>query len=252
MRMDLTQALGLGEREVVAFVGGGGKTTAMYRLCREAAARGRGAVATGSARFTLPPGLGAPLLVDADEARLLASVRERFAAGELWLVASTGRASGERLLPLSYEAIASLAGLAPLVAVEACGSALRPFKAPAEHEPVVPPAATVVVAVVGADVFGRRLDAAAVHRPERVAALTGVELGATVTPALVAQVLAHAEGGRKDVPPGARFAVLINKASPDRLAAAREAAERLRAAGVERVVLAQAREKEPVVDVLGG
>src|SRR3990170_1896622 len=38
--MDLREALGLGEREIVALVGGGGKTTAMYRLCRETAARG--------------------------------------------------------------------------------------------------------------------------------------------------------------------------------------------------------------------
>jgi len=249
--VDLTEALGVGGQEVVAFVGGGGKTTAMYRLCREAAARGRRAVATGSARFTLQPGVTAPLLVDADEARLLAAVQELLTGGEPWVVASTGHASKERLLPLSPETIAALAEMAALVAVEADGSAMRPFKAPAEHEPVVPAVATLVVAVVGADVFGRRLDAGAVHRPERVAALTGAALGESVTPALVAAALAHADGGRKGVPAGARFCVLLNKVTPGRLARARETAALLRAAGVERVVLARAREAEPVVEVLG-
>lgn len=249
--MDLTEALALGEREVVAFVGGGGKTTAMYRLCREAAARGRQAVATGSARFTLLPQVKAPLLVDENEARLLAAARERLAAGEPWVVLSTGPASKERLQPLSEDAVAEAATMAALVAVEADGSAMRPFKAPGDHEPAVPAAATLVVAVAGADVFGRRLSEAAVHRPERVASLTGASLGEPVTPALVAAVLAHPRGGRKGLPAGARFAVLLNKVTPARLAAARLAAALLREQGVGRVVLARAREPSPVVEVVG-
>jgi molybdenum cofactor cytidylyltransferase len=135
------------------------------------------------------------------------------------------------------------------VALEADGSAMRPFKAPAEHEPAIPASATLVVAVVGADIFRRALDETHVHRPERVKALTGAASGASITPALVAIVLAHAEGGRKGVPPGARFAVLINKVTPARLELARETARLLHENGVERVVLAQAREEPPVVEV---
>jgi molybdenum cofactor cytidylyltransferase len=114
----------------------------------------------------------------------------------------------------------------------------------------VPPAATLVVAVVGADIFGRPLTSDAVHRAERVIALSGAHEGEAVTPAVVASVLASVEGGRKSVPAGARFAVLINKVSQRRLAGARRTADLLRAAGVELVVLAQAREEPPVVEVV--
>ena len=104
---------------------------------------------------------------------------------------------------------------------------MLPFKAPAAYEPVIPAETTLVLVLVGADVLGRPLDAEHVHRPERVSALTGAPLGAPVTPAIVAGVLAHAEGGRKGVPAGARLVVLINKvetlADP---APARETAER--------------------------
>jgi len=250
--MDLTDALVLGEREVVALVGGGGKTTAMYRLCREAAARGRRAVASGTARFTLPPGrLTSPLLVHRDESDLLRAVRPRLATAGSWVIAATGLGSKERLLPISNDMVTTLAAEPEidLLALEADGSALRPFKAPAEHEPAVPEAASLVIAVVGADVFGRPLEPAWVHRPERVAQLTGASLGDRVTPAMVARVLCHEEGGRKGVPAGARFMVLINKVSPRRLAAAREAADLLTASGVQSVVLAQAREEPPVVEV---
>jgi molybdenum cofactor cytidylyltransferase len=249
--MDLTDAFQLVAGEVVVLVGGGGKTTTMYRLCREAAGRGRSAVATGTARFTRPARMPAPVL-DEDEGRLVAQVRRRLSAGEPWLIVATGLGSKGRLLPVSFETVTALAAARTgLVAVEADGSALRPFKAPAQHEPVVPPSATIVIAVTGADVFGKTLASENVHRPERVSALTGARSGEVVTPAMVAAVLAHAEGGRKNVPPGARFAVLINKVSRPRAGVAREAARLLLEAGVARVVLAQARASDPVVEVFG-
>ncbi len=71
-----------------------------------------------------------------------------------------------------------------------------------------------------------------------------------MTPALVAAVLAHPNGGRKGLPPGARFAALLNKVSDATLPAAREMARLLLAAGVDRVVLARVREEPGVVEVL--
>ena len=252
--MDLSEALLLGDREVVALVGGGGKTTIMYRLCREAVDRGRTAVASGTARFTAPPlGAGAILAIDEDETRLLRSVSARLK--ELrWLVAAAGRGSKGRLEPISYDCAGHLSaetGLGLLV-LEADGSAMRPFKAPGPHEPAIPPAATLVLAVAGLDVLGRPLTSDYVHRPERVAVLSGAALGERITPEIVATVLAHPEGGRRRVPVSARFAVVLNKVSDDRLTAARHTARLLVARGVARVVLARAREERPVVELIEG
>jgi molybdenum cofactor cytidylyltransferase len=105
--------------------------------------------------------------------------------------------------------------------------------------------------VVGADVLGQTLVAEHVHRPEQVARLTGVAPGSRVTPELVARVLAHPEGGRKNVPAAARVVVLINKV--DTLAdrgPARETAERLlREPAIDSVVLGAASGDEPVLEV---
>src|SRR5438132_1535245 len=119
------------------------------------------------------------------------------------------------------------------------------------HEPVIPVETTLVVPVVGADVFGQPLDADHVHRPELVSALSGAPLGTPITPEIVARVLAHPDGGRKGVPPGARVVVLINKVEslPDRKPA-RETAERLlRDPAIHAVVLAAVRSEKPVLDV---
>jgi molybdenum cofactor cytidylyltransferase len=143
----------------------------------------------------------------------------------------------------------------PIVLNEADGSRMRPFKAPAEHEPVIPAATTLVVPVVGADVFGAPLGPERVHRPERVAALAGSALGDPVTPELVARVLTHPEGGLKHVPPGARVIPLINKAdTPEALALARETALRLLAEPrVEAVAIGalRAADANPVREVWG-
>lgn len=250
--MDLTEALELREREVVALVGGGGKTTTMFRLCAEAVARGRKAVASGTARFSDPDAaISLPVFLDEDEGRLIEALRAGLRTSPA-VIASTARFSQGRYMPISYETVGRLANdpSVGLVVLEADGSRTRPFKAPAEHEPAVPPSATFVLAIVGADVFGQPLSQESVHRLDQVVALSGAEEGDPITPALVARVLAAPSGGRKSVPPAARFAVLINKVTADRLAAAQETGRLLLAHGVPLVVIGSAQEEPPVVDLM--
>jgi molybdenum cofactor cytidylyltransferase len=249
--MDLAEALECGRREVVAFVGAGGKTTAVFRLVREAAGLGRRAVASGTARFSeARGGSGLPQVVEEDEDRLLDGVRAALERSNA-VIAAAGRFGDGRFTPISYQAVAAMAvepGIG-LVALEADGARMRPFKAPAEHEPALPPAATLVVAVAGADAFGRPLDEASAHRLDRVLALSGADRGDPITPGIVARVLAHPEGGGKSRPTSARFAVLINKVDAVTLPSARETAALLHAAGVETVVLARLQDEDPVLEV---
>jgi probable selenium-dependent hydroxylase accessory protein YqeC len=234
---------------VVAIVGGGGKTALLYRLGREAAASGRRAVLAGTARFTRAPHGAMPPLVSAEDAVLPQRLRAALAE-HLVVAASSGDEPQGRLgavSPGTAGAIAALPGLG-LLALEADGSKLRPFKAPGEHEPVIPPAATHVVAVVGLDALGAPLDDEHVHRPERVRAIVGdVE---RCDADAIARVLASPLGGRKDVG-SRRFAVLVNKADLGEPRAL-ELAEAVLAAGVARVVVASLHdEARPVRATLG-
>ncbi|MEE8421371.1 MAG: selenium cofactor biosynthesis protein YqeC [Dehalococcoidia bacterium] len=251
--MDLWDALDLdAERDaprVVAIVGGGGKTALLYRLGRDAEARGLRAVLAGTTRFTPEPQGRMPPIAGIDEPDLPASVEAALRTAPV-VVASAGTELQGRLAPISIEtadACAAIDGLG-LLALEADGSKMLPFKAPAAHEPVIPPCATHVVAVVGADAIDSPLDEQHVHRPQRVRALAGPD-AAICGVELIATVLTHPEGGRKDVA-GRRFAVLVNKAdlAPER---AHELALTLRVAGVERVAVTSLRdEADPVREVL--
>jgi molybdenum cofactor cytidylyltransferase len=135
--------------------------------------------------------------------------------------------------------------------IEADGSRRLPFKAPAAHEPVVPPSTTILIPVVGIDVLGQALDAEHVHRPQIVAELAGASLGGPVTPEIVAAVIAHPAGGAKDLPPGARLVPFLNKVeSEERLNAAHTLARLLLAYElVDSVIIGAAEAAEPVREV---
>jgi len=249
----LSDALSLKPGEVVALVGGGGKSTAMFRLAREVADTGGCAITTTTTHIFGAQTALAPARVLAADA-----TRERVAAAlaahrHVLVVGPTDPAT-KRAGGISLALFSALrtwfAGAC--IVNEADGSRTRPFKAPADHEPVIPLETTLVIPVVGADIFGKPLGDDDVHRPELVAALTGARLGAPVTPEIVARVLAHPGGGRKGVPSGARVVVLINKVEmPADQAPARETAERLlREPAIHSVLLASLRAHNPVLEVL--
>lgn len=250
--MKLAAALGVTADDVVALVGGGGKTTAMFRLAREMVEKGGRAITTTTTHIFAAQIARAPAhILAADATR--ESVSAALAAHRHVLVIGATNPSTSRTAGPSLELFGRLRAWFPgvCILIEADGSRMRPFKAPAGHEPVIPVETTLVVPVVGADVFGQTLDADHVHRPELVSALSGAPLGTPVTPEIVARVLAHPQGGRKGVPAGARVVALINKMEslPDR-SPGRETAERLlREPAIESVVLAALREEESVLEV---
>jgi molybdenum cofactor cytidylyltransferase len=248
----LTDALRMAPDEVVALVGGGGKTTAMFRLAREVVEGGGRAITTTTTRI-----FGAQIALAPAHVPAASVTRGRLSAElalhrHVLVIGATDAGSG-KAEGISLDLFRQVRAWFPDVCLlnEADGSRMRPFKAPADYEPVIPADTTLVVVVVGADVLGRSLDAAHVHRPELVATLSGAPMGAPVTPAIVARVLADPQGGRKGVPADARVVVLINKVEglPSR-APARETAERLlRDPAIHSVVLATLRAEDPVLEI---
>ena len=251
-RVTLAEALGMRRDEVVALVGGGGKTTAMFRLAREVVESGGSAITTTTTKIFAAQIALAPAHVDAADATrervayALADHRHVLVIGEK--EPDTGKAGG-----VSLDLFRDLRAWVPGACIlnEADGSRMRPFKAPAGHEPVIPADTTLVVSMVGADVFGKMLDDDHVHRPELVSALSGAPLGSPITPEIVARVLAHPEGGRKGVPVSARVVAMINKVESlaDRTPAYETAERLLREPAIESVLLTTLRGAEPVLEV---
>ena len=241
--------------EVVAFTGSGGKTTAMLRLAAELVARGGRVLITTTTHIYPPDSEQFPATVLEDSLEALVrgarSALDRHPA----VILARGLGADGKLMGIDpgwIEQLPKQLNVTHLL-VEADGSRGRPFKAPAAHEPVIPPSANLVVVVVGLSVIGQRLSEEFVHRPERVAALAGCQLGDTVSPTLVAAVLRHPEGSTRGAPVDARVVALLNQADDEsRFEAGCDVARELIERGAERVVIAALREAMPIHRVIAG
>jgi len=199
----------------VAFVGAGGKTTALFKLARELPVRTLVACTTH---------LGAWQLGQADEAIVARTPADlsNLGAGKITVVTGPLEA-GQRLSSVAPEILAflrqrSLASGWPLL-IEADGARERPLKAPREREPQLPPFVEMVVVVAGLQGLGRPLDGDSVHRPEVFGRLAGIEPGSPITGRSIGTVLAHPEGGQKEIPARARRVALLNQADTPELQA---------------------------------
>jgi probable selenium-dependent hydroxylase accessory protein YqeC len=220
----------------------------MYRLA--AAHPGRVGITSTVHMERFDPAAADAIIIDEEEhlgARVLAARTARIVAFAR-PAAKRGRNAG--VAPDHLAAIFAEAGFDACL-VKADGARGRLLKAPATHEPVLPPGTATVVAVVSARVIGRPLDGRVVHRPERVSALTGAVPGEPLTPLHVARLLAHPEGALKESG-AARVVPLINMVDDARLAQLAAEAGGIAldlSPGFDRVVLAAVR-RQGLVDVI--
>lgn len=206
-------AFDLGETEHIALVGGGGKTTTLWSLARELAKSGPTIVTTTTKAGAPPKDV---TLVDWEhelpDRSLHPLVADAFARSPLIAVGAGVRDGRLRAVSPEIADELLLRCGARYVINEADGARMKPFKAPAEHEPVLASTTTLLVVVVGLDALGLPIDEEHLHRPERIVALSGASSGTPLRPEHVAAVVREYETRCADVDESARFAVLINKA----------------------------------------
>lgn len=218
--MELSRALRVQSKEIVAFVGGGGKTSALFCLADELTALGKRVVTTtttklGAAQVARGAGATLPLrYVASRDFRL--RVQDTLAQKSRVLIIGED-VEGDKVAGVPPVFIDELAARVDVDAViyEADGARGFAFKAPAAHEPVLAASTTLLVPVMGVTALGAPLDDAHVHRAEIVARLAGAHIGDTVTPRIAAHVLAHNEGGLKNKPRAARIIALVNQIEND-------------------------------------
>ena len=221
----------IGARErVVALVGGGGKTSAMFALGRLFAGRGLRVLVTTTTRIFDPEfvsereGRGFGKVIALKNSASPRSLRLLGRSGAP-LVLGAAR-DGDKLRGVDPGAIGAIAKLFDIVIVEADGSKCLPIKAPSSHEPAMPASSGIVIGVVGLDALGKPMDERVAHRPELLEPLVGCAPGERITAVHVARLAASPDGLFKNAPAKARRVVLLNKAdlvAPDVAAACRDA-----------------------------
>jgi len=213
--MDLADALELSRSELVSFVGAGGKKTAMKQLVTEADRRALDVCYTTSTHMPPPPDL--PLILTQGE-DLESNLRET----DPPLALATTHVDNPERVPTKVRGLeaSTLESLFRTdrfdwILTKADGARKREFKAPADHEPAIPPASTCVVPVVSVAAVGTPLTDDIAHRVERIERCADITRGETITPEHIGQVLSDPNGGLKGVPDGVRVIPLLNKTDTD-------------------------------------
>ncbi|UCD97516.1 MAG: putative selenium-dependent hydroxylase accessory protein YqeC [Chloroflexota bacterium] len=214
--MDLIQGFRVNPGECIAFCGSGGKTTAIFSLAHQL---------DGPVFVTTTTHLGADQVALADQVIIIDDQSNieniiRQVGDEVVLLVG-GRLEPQRLTGIPNGKLAEIFEYTKHnghnLLIEADGSRQLPLKAPATHEPVVPPFVDCVVVVAGLSALGKPLTSEWVHRPEIFSKLSSLSLGDQITPKSISQVLGDIRGGLQGIPPGARRLCLLNQADIKKL-----------------------------------
>jgi probable selenium-dependent hydroxylase accessory protein YqeC len=204
---------------VIALVGAGGKTAALFALGEELADRSPAGVLLTTTTHILDPRLERGRIFDqvlldpglAGPAPASGAGPGVPGPGRRVVLAAAAEDQG-KLRGIHPSWVAGLAGCWTFVLVEADGAKRLPVKAPADYEPVLPAAAGLVLGCIGLDCLGRPMDERTVHRPERFGPVAGCAPGAPIRLEHLAALARSPQGLFRGVPPGVPRVLVLNKA----------------------------------------
>ena len=188
---------------VLSIVGGGGKTSLIFRMMEELTASGKKVLITTTTHMAYEP--ARPFAEDGD----IISIKQDLEKYGYTIAAALDREK-YKIGALSEEKLKEIKDLADVVLIEADGAKRCPLKVPASWEPVIWKKTDMVIAVAGLDALGRPINEVC-HRPEQVADFLGKGMEEKVTKEDIVTIAASTEALRKCVD-GREYRVLLNKA----------------------------------------
>ena len=251
---DLVRLLFPTGKGCLALTGGGGKTTFLGVLGHALASQGIATLLTTTTKIQNP--FPVPVdwrVIEATMEGFLGAVRSRFRPGSLGL-GVTGPYGTHKWEGVPPEWLDTLCGETEtgVVLNEADGAFRLPIKAPADHEPVIPPSSTGVIPILGMSALGAPLDETHAFRPHLISLVTGVPIGTPVTEEAIVRLMIHPQGLTKGAPGHAVIVPFLNQAeTPARQAAAhRIAREILNRSDQIKMVLVGRLKPTPRIEVL--
>jgi probable selenium-dependent hydroxylase accessory protein YqeC len=210
---DLVSALDMGSRELVALVGGGGKTSLLLALAEELHQGKKRVVTSTTTKVGHSEAQRSPCIVFTGSGP---SWKDKLSEGlenhgHVFLAREpldSGKVDG--ISPAMANEMYQDEGIDYII-IEADGASGRPVKAPADHEPVIPSSSTRVVAMLGLEAVGKQMGPEVVFREDLFSKLTGLESGELLTPTVLARLFLKPEGLFKGTPPSAKRVVFLNK-----------------------------------------
>ena len=205
MREDLWETLNMTQAPYrVSIVGGGGKTTTLYRLVGSAALAGCRTVCGTTTHMQRPAHL--PVLDGSNPEAVLAFLD----AGQPVCLGIEDPLNRKKLISPGDAVWTSTSQWAERIVVEADGAKTLPVKAPASHEPVLLPGDGYILAVAGLRALGKPLFQVC-FRSKLAAEILGISESDLLSSERLARILISPQGQAKGVARLDRYRILLNQ-----------------------------------------
>lgn len=197
---------------VLSIVGAGGKTTTALHLAQEFVSTKTAVAVTTSTHMQIE---AKPwfLLEESMEKLLETLEREK----QVWFgIPEPLKEPGgvRKMRMVSDPFFRKVCALQIPVIVEADGARRMPCKVPGEHEPVLYPETTEVLAVYGLDAIGKSIQDSC-FRPEKVAEVLKKQQTDCLDAKDIAMLATDKQGGRKGVSENQNYWIILNKADDE-------------------------------------
>lgn len=211
----IANGLGINHGGVISFVGSGGKTTLMFRMAQELARLdGRTLITTSTKIWPPDKEESSNIILTQSKQELFEKADIVFKQSRHIIAASHLCTKTDKLIGFAPEFIDILwkSGRFRWILVEADGSACRPIKAPADHEPVIPLETRYLFGLIGLSVLGQPLNEENVHRINYFKEITGLNTGKEINIDTISTLIRHPKGLFKNCPAHAKTIAFLNQA----------------------------------------
>lgn len=213
--------ININKKQIISFVGGGGKTSLIYELGKELSRLEKKVIITTTTHMFMTKNNVVLTgkredIINLLNCENLITVGIKDPQNNMNFNSITESKDGilEKITGLPLNKAKKLIELADFVLVEADGAKRMPLKVPAEHEPVILDGSSLVIGVCGIDAIGKQIEKTC-HRPNLVACLLNVDSDHVVNESDIAQILLSDRGQKKDVK--CDYKIIVNKVDNEKL-----------------------------------
>lgn len=241
--MEIYKALQLdiNKKEIISFVGGGGKTTTIYALAKELIkAKKRVLISTTTKVFN-------PKKQEYDY-YFLGNINREFIPPKGTITVLGEFVKDKKLVGLSREKIDRIIDrhMFDFILIEADGSKRKSIKAPATHEPIIPTRSTLTVGVIGLDCVGKPIDEDIVHRSELFRKIPGNENLGIIDECSITNLILARNGLFKESK--GKKILLLNKADEnEKICIGKNIRDKLKSKGFTNIVLGDVKKRDFIV-----
>lgn len=191
--MKLNNYIGLEKKDIICFVGAGGKTTMMFKLAEELRCGSKVLVTTTTKIYVPPKDKYDFICTDGEMLHKYTVMKENGI-----YVLGSGVNQEAKVLGLNEKQLDELALHFDYILIEADGSKEKQLKGWSEFEPVVYSKTTKTVGIIDIQSLGMLINEDKVHRSKIFCEITGADQGDTVKLEHLTKLIMHPQGLFKD------------------------------------------------------